>query len=92
MILPKKFKGFKVTKKHAELKDYAGMNYYAAKALGLSHGPKKKEIWVDDKLPRSVVKKNIVHEVVEAKIMRRGKKYWCAHCLALHAEGKHGNL
>lgn len=68
------------------LHDYAGMNYYAAKAMGFSKNKQKNVILIDRKLSKNIKKKTIIHEVCEANLMRKGMKYWSAHLRALKKE------
>lgn len=90
-MIPKKYHGYRVVGKDSRaLKDYAGMNYYAAKKIGIKHGPGKKTIWLDTRTyehhPKTL-KRNLVHEYVEAETMRKHHcTYWCAHKKALRAE------
>jgi hypothetical protein len=67
------------------LRDYAGMNRPAAKKLGY-HMPKKIDIMVDGRMSKAKQAKTIVHERVEARLIRRGLSYWQAHKQALRAE------
>lgn len=74
---------FKI-KEVSNLKDYDGMNYYAAKAMGYKPIPKKNEILIDRK---SINKKETIkHELIEYELMRNGTSYWPAHCKALQLE------
>lgn len=70
------------------LKDYAGMNYYAAKAMGFTHKINKNTILIDKNLPKKIKKETIKHEKCEAKLMKHGMKYWNAHIKALKEEKK----
>lgn len=70
----------------AVLKDYDGMNHYAARQLGFRPLPGKREILVsaDSKDPLGT----IGHEIDEIELMRdRGLTYWEAHRRALEREG-----
>jgi len=70
-----------------KLKDYAGMNYYAGKAMGYNDYPiNKNTIIIDASLPKKVRHETIKHEIVEAKLMRKGMSYFEAHKRALQAE------
>jgi hypothetical protein len=69
------------------LKDYAGMNRPAARKLGYPM-PKKIDIIVDGRMSRAKQAKTILHERVEARLIRRGLPYWEAHKQALRAEGR----
>jgi hypothetical protein len=68
------------------LKDYAGMNYYAAKSMGFKPGMKKNVIYIDKNLKGKTKTNTIVHEICEANLMRNGMKYWTAHTRALKKE------
>ncbi len=70
--------------KKGELKDYAGMNDKAAKAMGHPL-PAKTIIW-DDKLPVKDQYQTVKHELHERRDMSHGMKYWPAHGRALEAE------
>lgn len=68
------------------LKDYAGMNYYAAKSIGFKK-IKPNEILIDKSMSKKDIKKTIAHEIVESKLMKNKKmSYWKAHELALKME------
>lgn len=69
------------------LDDYAAMNPMAAKAFGFHH-IHAGEILVWSGLKGKARRKTIVHEEVEAKLMKRGLPYWKAHEAALKAEKK----
>ena len=68
------------------LKDFAGMNYEAAQAMGYpEHDPE--EIIIDVSLPLKRRVQNLRHEIVERTIMKDTHcKYWTAHIQALRAE------
>lgn len=68
------------------LKDYGGMNYYAAKKIGFRPLPKKNEIFVDGSMKKKDIRETVRHEKVEVKHMKRGCSYWTAHKKALRAE------
>jgi hypothetical protein len=70
------------------LRDYAGMNYYAAKALGFKPRPKKNEILVDKHYKGAKRTQLIKHEEEEAHLMSHGYSYFTAHKLALDIEHK----
>lgn len=72
------------------LKDYAGMNREAAKAMGYHPLPRKDEPVVNQSLNRFDTKKTVVHERVEEGLMRSGWPYWKAHNAALRAENAPG--
>ncbi len=83
-----KKKGVKVKLvKPSVLKDFSGMNHYAAKAFGFKKVPKD-TVLIDKSMPMKRKIKDITHEVVEINQMKRGKKYWPSHCKALRAEKK----
>jgi hypothetical protein len=70
-------------------KGYIGMNYYAAKELGIPYPYDKHTVIVK----RSVLEEDVAkyrrtakHEKVEAERMRKGEKYEMAHKQALRAE------
>jgi hypothetical protein len=73
--------------KPSVLKDYAGMNYSAAQALGF-HDVKMHPnmILVDKRLSQKKQKQVIRHEEVEDTLMRQGQPYWKAHKYALKHE------
>jgi hypothetical protein len=69
------------------LKDYAGMNWHAAKAMGFNSYPiKKNEVLVDERLCPMHRKRVIKHEEYENDHMTKGMKYWPAHLGALKHE------
>ena len=77
----------KVTKVGKDvLKDYAGMNREAGKAMGFEPLPKDGEIFVDKDLDEKEFKATVKHEAVEQELMKKGEKYWSAHKKALKAE------
>ena len=66
-----------------KLKDYDGMNYYAAKKLGYPYIDKKNVIHVRKGLSEEDKVKTVRHEKLEATLMHKyGYKYWRAHMLA----------
>lgn len=71
------------------LRDYEGMNWYAAKAMGF-HGVRmnKRTILVDQTLKPKRQIQVIKHEIQEAKEMSHGKKYWDAHLDSLRWTSK----
>lgn len=83
-----KIGGYEVTKVDpCILKDYAGMNWHAAKAMGFDDYPiKKKEVLVDERLGPKMVHKTVNHEIYEDKHMVGGDTYWDAHKEALKHE------
>ena len=68
------------------LKDYAGMNYYAAKEIGFHPCPAKHTVLVDSNLESRWIKRTAKHEIIEAELMKRGYSYWDAHQVALRYE------
>ena len=68
------------------LKDYAGANYYFAKAVGFPYPYPENVILIDKKLSSEKRAKTIIHEVVERNLMRQGENYWSAHQIALEME------
>lgn len=73
------------------LHDYAGMNHFAAQALGFDYPIGRFEIFIDPKLPKRTVIKNIIHEIAEAERMASNptfyrKNYFTAHKYALRME------
>ena len=71
------------------LKDYAGMNYHAAQAMGFSDIKMHPNmILVDKRLSQKKRKQVIRHEIVEDTLMKRGIPYWRAHKYALKHEVK----
>jgi len=67
-----------------KLKDYAGMNKYAAKSLGY---PLKEDIiLVDESMTREEKNRTIKHEMIERSLMKKGMTYWKAHRIALSKE------
>jgi hypothetical protein len=65
---------------------YVGMNYFAAKELGIPFPRKKNLIWIkigDKGLYKSTIK----HEKIEAELMmKKGMRYKQAHSIANHLE------
>lgn len=61
------------------MKDYEGMNYYAAKEIGFKPLPKKNEIFILRTLSKKDKYKTILHERLEADKMKKGMRYWKAH-------------
>jgi len=70
------------------LRDYAGMNYYAAKAMGFRPLPKKNEILIDKHYKGAKRARLIKHEEEEVHLMQAGYPYFTAHKLALDIEYK----
>ena len=83
-----KDKGVRVVKVDSDtLKDYGGMNFYAAKKMG--YHPKKfkpNTIYVDTDLPLDVQVTTLRHEMIERELMADGMEYWPAHLIALRKE------
>jgi len=71
---------------------WAGMNFWASKALHLKTAPyknmKPNEILLDKEYPAKTLRKNLVHELTEAKLIKRGMSYPKAHRIALKTEKK----
>lgn len=67
-----------------QLRDYAGMNWLAAKSLG--YPIPENTIWIDKSLNRIVARNTLRHELEESKLMEGGKTYWEAHQTALARE------
>lgn len=65
---------------------WAGMNYYAAEYNHTNLHPRPREIFVDKNLKPDDKKKTIVHEKVEAEMMKKGLSYPKAHKIALKVE------
>jgi hypothetical protein len=81
--------GFKVVFDSKVLKDYAGMNPEAARAIGfpdIDKDESTREIIIDNSLPLETQVANLKHELVEYKLMKQGMQYWQAHELALKSE------
>lgn len=70
-----------------KLKDYAGMNYYAAKKFNFPL-TKSNLILIDKNLSKKDKNKTIKHEIAEAELMKRGHSYWFSHKKALKIENK----
>lgn len=70
------------------LKDYAGMNPYAAKQLGF-RSIRPDEILVAKDLSSEKRRRTVNHELIEAGNMERGMPYWDAHKVALREESGH---
>jgi len=69
------------------IRDYDGMNYYAAKALRFKGYPMHKNtILVDKTMSKSMKRKTIKHEILECNKMQHGCGYWDAHRFALKHE------
>jgi hypothetical protein len=71
------------------LKDYAGMNFHAAHALGFHDVVMHPNmILVDKRLSQKKRKATVRHEEVEDRLMSKGLSYWRAHKYALKHEVK----
>lgn len=82
----KSYKGYKVKIVDPPLlRDYSGMNHYAAIEIGFTPIPDEDEILIE-KSSIPIMKQTILHEVTEAELMKRGMKYWNAHKIALTVE------
>lgn len=68
------------------LKDYAGMNHFAGKAMGFQPLPERDTILIDKDMKRKVQLETIKHEVAEVDKMKQGHNYWEAHKHALKVE------
>ena len=67
------------------LRDFDGMNFYAARVLGFRPRPGRNEIFVA--ASSKDMYRTLRHEVVEARLMRdRRWSYWRAHTRALRKE------
>ena len=69
-----------------QVHDYAAMNPEAGKVMGVPIS--KNEIWIDRSLSKAEQVRDLRHELVEINLMKEGKKYWDAHCLALKREAQ----
>lgn len=69
-----------------ELHDYNGQNYSAAKIMGFKPRPKKCEVLISQTSPSG--EQLSKHEIVEDIEMKRGKKYFPAHLIALSEQEK----
>lgn len=72
------------------LRDYAGMNPEAAKAMGAP--VKRKTFEIDGGMSWEKRYCTLVHEVNETRDMEHGKTYWDAHCAALKDEFTVGGI
>lgn len=70
------------------LKDYAGMNHYAAKEMHFKPVPPKNTIFVDKNMSRKDKVETVKHEIAECNLMKKGMHYFPAHKKALKAENK----
>lgn len=73
------------------LRDYAGMNYHAAKAMGYPL-ERKNVMQLDNGMNWEDKYKTLVHEINEYRLMNQGKTYWQAHTQALKDEFTVGGI
>lgn len=73
-----------------QLKDYAAMNYEAAKDFGYDkkHEIGPKEYHVSKNISYEKQYKDLKHEIYEQGYMEKGDSYWDAHCKSLAKEAK----
>lgn len=73
-----------------QLKDYAAMNYEAAKDFGYDkhHDINRKEFHVCNSLSYERKYKDLKHEIAEQEHMENGDSYWDAHVKSLADEVK----
>lgn len=85
-----KHKRYRVVEaKSSVMRDYASMNYHAAKALGFNDVKMHPNmILVDKRLSQKQKKATIRHEIIEDRLMSKGAPYWKAHKFALKHEVK----
>jgi len=69
------------------LKDYAGMNWWAARMMSFPF-PNKQTIYVAHNMTWKDRYETLRHEIDEIELMRKGMKYWPAHKKALKGERK----
>jgi hypothetical protein len=74
----------------SQLKDYAAMNYEAAKDFGYDkkHEINAKEYHVSKNMSFEKQYKDLKHEIYEQEHMENGDSYWDAHCKSLAEEAK----
>lgn len=73
----------------SKLKDYAGMNHYAAKDMHWKPCPPKNEIWVDRNMSEYKKEQTAKHELLESHYMGdHNMEYGPAHKLSLKQENK----
>lgn len=72
------------------LKDYAAMNYEAAKDFGYDKKNEinAKEYHVSSSMSYERQYKDLKHEIYEQGYMKNGDTYWDAHCKSLAEEAK----
>ncbi len=66
------------------LKDYIGMNSGAAAQMGFKMPTHT--IYVLRGLDDKIKLHTLLHEMIEYKLIKKGMKYWDAHCIALKSE------
>lgn len=71
-----------------KMKDYEGMNYFAAKPLGFKPTPKPNEVFINDIYCGKKREQVIKHEEIEAHLMQHGYPYFKAHGIANKSENK----
>ncbi len=69
------------------LKDFAAIHDKVAPVFGYPKLPIK-TILIDKTLPSKTKLHTLRHEMIERKLMVKGKKYWPAHCISLVREKK----
>lgn len=67
------------------MKDYIGMNYYAARMMGFPFKDKM-GIMIRESLSYKDKYETLRHEIDEIELMRKGDSYWVAHKKALSDE------
>lgn len=68
------------------LKDYAGMNFYAAEKFGFPFPYSVNTVLIARTLPVKDKFETLNHEIDEIKHMAKGMCYWHAHARALEVE------
>ena len=73
-----------------QLKDYAAMNYEAAKTTGYDkhHKIGQKEYHICNNMSYEKKYKDLRHEIYELALMKEGEDYWGAHVKSLAEEAK----
>ena len=61
------------------------MNHYAAKELNFKPAPQKNEIFIEKDKP-NFMESTLIHELIEAELMKKGMRYKTAHKKAIDAE------
>lgn len=84
-----KLRGIKVKEVPShQLRDYAAMNFSAAKKIGYPL-KKKNTILIDGTMKSDTKYRDLKHELAESNLMQKKHlNYWQAHLKALKAEGK----